>query len=157
MQFKIPQNVDIEDKIVAFISFRQLFILLGGGGIAYVVYSATVGRVPPYAYIIPMVIIIVFTVLIAFLKMDNLTFVRMVLLFLERLINPSQRVWRHYAAWPTLLDLYEADLQTTAVNKGPRKDDNLAISVKSLNSIADIVDTQDFNAPDEPEDTPNPQ
>lgn len=144
MQFKIPQNVDIEDKIVAFLSFRQLFILLGGGGIAYVVYTATVGRVPPYAYIIPMVVIMVFTVLIAFLKMDNLTFVRMTLLFFERLINPTQRVWRHYSSLPTLIDYYEADLQVTTPVKQMRKEDNPAISVKNLNSIADIVDTQSF-------------
>lgn len=151
MQFKIPQNVDIEDKIVAFLSFRQLFILLGGGGIAYVVYTATVGRVPAYAYIIPMAVIMLFAVLIAFLKMDNLTFIRMVLLFFERLINPSQRVWRHYAAWPTLLDYYEASLQSTTVVKTTKKEDNPSISVKNLNSIADIVDTQDFLTPDKDE------
>lgn len=149
MQFKIPQNVDIEDKIVAFLSFRQLFILIGGGAIAYVIYTASVGRVPPYAYIIPMVIIMIITALIAFLKIDNLTFIKLVLLMLERIINPSQRVWRHYATIPTLLDLYEADLETTATPGIHTQEDNPAVSVKSLNSIADLVDTQGFSSLDE--------
>ncbi|PIV90545.1 hypothetical protein COW46_01850 [Candidatus Gracilibacteria bacterium CG17_big_fil_post_rev_8_21_14_2_50_48_13] len=150
MQFKIPQNVDIEDKIVAFLSFRQLFILIGGGAVAYVVYTASVGKVPPYAYIIPIVFILVITVLIAFFKIDNMSFIKLILLVLERIINPTQRVWRHYPGLPTHLELYEADLQTTA--KAPKKDsgENPANSIKSLTSIADIVDSQEFLIKDEP-------
>lgn len=154
MQFKIPQNVDIEDKIVAFLSFRQLFILIGGGAIAYVVYTASVGRVPAYAYIIPIVFIMVVTVLIAFFKIDNLSFIRLILLMLERIINPSQRVWRHYAGLPTYLDLYEADLQRTASAPRKEKEENPLASVKSLTSIADLVDSPQFLEEEEATSTP---
>lgn len=152
MQFKIPQNIDVEDKIIAFISFKQLFILLGGGAVSYVIYTVSVGRVPAYAYIIPIAFILAITALIAFLKVDNLTFPRMVLLFLERIINPSQRVWRHFSTIPTLLDEYEELLKNTAGTKKVLVQDNPAGSIKSLNSIADIVDMQ--TSPESDSSTP---
>ena len=40
MQYKIPQNVRIEDKIVGPLTLKQLIILGVGGGITYAIYVA---------------------------------------------------------------------------------------------------------------------
>ncbi|MCC7436715.1 PrgI family protein [Candidatus Nomurabacteria bacterium] len=36
MQFKVPQFIDIEDKVVGNLSFRQFAYLAGGAGLAYI-------------------------------------------------------------------------------------------------------------------------
>ena len=40
MQFKVPQFLDIEDKIFGPFTFRQFIYLVGGGGICFVIYQA---------------------------------------------------------------------------------------------------------------------
>lgn len=157
MQFKIPQNVDIEDKIIAFITFRQLFIMIGGGAVAYAVFTISVDKMPVFAYAIPVVFILVLTLLIAFLKMDNMSFIKMILLMLERIINPSQRFWRHYADLPTAFDKLEMEMQLSPIaSRGRTKGDHTGKTIKSLKSIADIVDSRGFVS-GEAEEEENPQ
>ncbi len=36
MQFKVPQFIDIEDKVVGNLSFRQFSYLAGGAGLCYI-------------------------------------------------------------------------------------------------------------------------
>ncbi len=40
MQFKVPQFLDIEDKIFGPFTFRQFAYLAGGGGMCFVLYKA---------------------------------------------------------------------------------------------------------------------
>lgn len=39
MQFKVPQFIEIEDKLFGPLTFKQFAYLLGGGGIIYVLYT----------------------------------------------------------------------------------------------------------------------
>src|SRR6185295_3946960 len=39
MQFKVPQFLDIEDKIFGPFTFREFVYLVGGGGICFVIYQ----------------------------------------------------------------------------------------------------------------------
>ncbi len=135
MQFKVPQNIEIEDKIIAFISFRQLFILMGGGALAYIVYILSVEHFPITAYAVPVVVIILLTVLIAFMKVDNITFIKATFLFLEQLLNPSVRLWRPYTALPNELDLLGTE--PVEVEKAPEK---TTTSILDLDVIADSLD-----------------
>jgi len=40
MQFKVPQFLDIEDKIFGPFTFRQFAYLVGGGGLCFIIYKA---------------------------------------------------------------------------------------------------------------------
>ena len=39
MQFKVPQFIDIEDKLFGPFSFKQFAYLIGGGGLIFVIYK----------------------------------------------------------------------------------------------------------------------
>lgn len=138
MQFKIPQNVEIEDKIIAFVSFKQLFIMLGGGGIAYLIYIIAVDKFPITAWAIPVVVILLLTVLTAFFKIDNISFAKAILLFLEMIINPQKRLWETSSSFTTQLDIL-ASLSDKEINKStiiPAKQ----LDINDLDRITSILD-----------------
>jgi len=92
MQFKVPQNVQIEDKILPFMTLRQLIICGVGGGFTYLVYLM-LERQPLSIWSPPVGILALITVSIAFLKVRGIPFVSFVLLLLERYLNEPKRVW----------------------------------------------------------------
>ncbi len=138
MQFKIPQNVEIEDKIIAFVSFRQLFIILGGGGIAYLIYIIAVDKFPITAWAIPVSVILLLTVLTAFFRIDNITFAKAILLFLEAIINPQKRLWETSASFPTHLDKL-ASLSEKEASK-PASTTKNELEIKDIDTITSILD-----------------
>ncbi len=54
MQFRVPQFIDIEDKIFGPFSFKQFIYLLGGGGIAFVLYKVLPSYIS-FIFILPVV------------------------------------------------------------------------------------------------------
>ncbi|MCF7845914.1 MAG: PrgI family protein [Candidatus Peribacteraceae bacterium] len=92
MQFKVPQNVQIEDKILPFMTLRQLIICGVGGGFTYLIYLTL--ETQPFAIWAPPVIFLgILTAAIAFLKIHGIPFIQFLLLLLERYLNPTKRVW----------------------------------------------------------------
>ena len=92
MQFKVPQNVQIEDKILPFMTLRQFVIVGVGGGFTYLIYlmlehqSSQVWMPPVFA-------LGLLTTAVAFLKIRGIPFVNFILLLLERYLNETKRVW----------------------------------------------------------------
>lgn len=92
---KIPQNVQIEDKIVGPLTLRQIIIMALGGGFSYMIYAAvqrSVGHVSipvTIAIWVPAVIAAAF----ALVNINDLSLLRICFLLLERMIKPSQRTW----------------------------------------------------------------
>ncbi|MBI1934686.1 PrgI family protein [Candidatus Peregrinibacteria bacterium] len=92
---KIPQNVQIEDRIIGTVTLRQLIITIIGCGISYAIWSslqkAFGGTGIPVTIIawIPAVLFIAF----AFIKVYDLSLFRITLLMIERSIKPQTRTW----------------------------------------------------------------
>lgn len=92
---KIPQNVYIEDRIVGPLTLRQVLICVVGGGISYALFasiSKSYGVVPlpiQIAVWIPAAISVIF----AFVRINDLSMMRLCLLMLERLNKPTTRTW----------------------------------------------------------------
>lgn len=149
MQYKIPQEISTEDKLIGTGSFglslRQLIIVGAGGGIAYMMYISLVRVTDPIVYIPPMAVILVFTLAVAFFRKDNLSFTRMMILFLETAINPAKRVWVQMSGDVSpfkIMETYaEADVQK--VEKKADKD------AKTINDIGRLVEILDYNDNDE--------
>lgn len=152
MQFKIPQNIDIEEKIMPFLSLKQLFILLGGGAIDYFIYIVSVSRYDPSIYMIPVVLVLVLTLLIAFFKIENITFIKLVLLTLESIINPRTRFWLHYPEVITPLDTLEIQMQIRNEEHHPsqQKDTNNSSLLQNLEELTSVVDTSQKALSDTP-------
>jgi hypothetical protein len=92
---KIPQNVQIEDRIIGPLSLRQIIIMALGAGFSYMLY-AVVQRT--YGYVnIPLTAVLwtpaVIAAAFALVKINDLSLLRICFLFLERLQKPSERTW----------------------------------------------------------------
>jgi len=93
---KIPQNVQIEDKLIGPLSIRQIALIAIGGGISYAAFAGlqkTYGAVPPLAHSViwlPAIFFLAFAVV----KIYEISLFRYVLLILETLSKPRRRVWQ---------------------------------------------------------------
>lgn len=96
LQYKIPQNIGIEDKIVGPFSLRQLIILAVGGGISYTLFaiSSRLYELNVIEYIL-IALPALFSLAAAMLKIHNVTFTKYILLMLEFAIKPRKRIWDH--------------------------------------------------------------
>lgn len=139
MQFKIPQNVSIEEQILPFLTLKQLFILLGGGALDYVIYVLSASRYDPSIYMIPVIFILIVTLLIAFFKLENITFLKLVLLTLETMINPRSRYWYHGQEAVPPLDKVEGFLQLHNEEEHHAQD-TTSNTITSLEQLTKLVD-----------------
>jgi hypothetical protein len=75
MRYQVPQFIEVEDKIFQFLTLKQFIYLAGGGGLAFVLY-----RFIPYFIFsaIPIIIVIAFSLALAFFKVNNKPFINVV-------------------------------------------------------------------------------
>jgi hypothetical protein len=92
---KIPQNVYIEDRIVGPLTLKQVLICAVGGGFSYALFasiSKTYGGIG-----IPLQILVwlpaALSAVFAFIRINDLSMMRLCLLFLERMNKPAVRTW----------------------------------------------------------------
>lgn len=83
MQYKIPQNVQIEDKIVGPLTLRQLIYLGVGGGISYAIYVILAKQYYWEIWLIPTAIPALITLAVTFLKINGIPFGKWVFLMIE--------------------------------------------------------------------------
>lgn len=91
---KIPQNVYVEDRIIGPITLKQIMIIMISAGISYAIWAAMksagpVSSIQSGLAWTPTVLGVVF----AFVKINGLSLLRIILLTLERLDKPATRVW----------------------------------------------------------------
>ena len=96
LQYKIPQNVGIEDKIVGPLTLRQLLILAGGFGISYVLF-ALLNKLYELNMIEYAVIALpgLLSAAFALVKINDIPLTKYLFLFMEFAIKPKKRVWDH--------------------------------------------------------------
>lgn len=93
MQYKIPQNVRVEDKIVGPLTLKQLISLGIGGGITYAIYISMAKEFIFIAWFIPVMITGGTTLLFTFVKIRELSFGKWVMLMVEFMKNPKKRIF----------------------------------------------------------------
>ncbi|MFH0833897.1 MAG: PrgI family protein [Patescibacteria group bacterium] len=136
MQFKVPQNVQIEDKILPFMTLRQLIISLIGGGFTYMIYL-TLETQPFGIYAPPVIFLALVTAAVAFLKIHGIPFVQFLLLLLERYLNPTKRVWMQSAG-----DVFP---KKVAIKKKIEKHKKKKYSADEIAKLAQNLDTRKKN------------
>ena len=73
MQFKVPQFLEIEDKIFGPFTFKEFVYLVGGAGICFVLYRL----LGVWLGAIPIIIIASFSLALTFYKPNNKPFINM--------------------------------------------------------------------------------
>lgn len=90
MQFKVPQFLDIEDKIFGPFTFKEFVYLAGGGGLCFVLYKLLgwiLGAVPILA-------VAALAVALARYRPNNKPFIEMIQAGLTYLVQDKLYIWK---------------------------------------------------------------
>jgi hypothetical protein len=90
MQFKVPQFLDIEDKIFGPFTFREFAYLAGGAGLCFVLYK-WLGLLMA---VIPMLIIAGFSLTLTFYRPNNKPFIFMLEAGFKYLTQNKLYIWK---------------------------------------------------------------
>ncbi len=89
-QYPIPQFIESEGKIISFLTFRQFFLLVGGGAFCLLFYYT----LPFFLFVIFSIFIGLLVAAIAFVKIDNTSVVIIFLNFILFLTKSKDYVWQ---------------------------------------------------------------
>jgi hypothetical protein len=74
MRFQVPQFIEIEDKIFGPLTLKQFIYVVGGAGIIFLLYVL----LPFWLMVIPAVLVAAFALALAFYKVNNRSFIKVV-------------------------------------------------------------------------------
>jgi hypothetical protein len=90
MQFKVPQFIDIEDKVFGPLTFKQFAYLAGGAGFDYL----TLRFLPLIIAIFIVPVIAAFAIALAFMKYNDKPFIHVVESFVKFYSHSRLYLWR---------------------------------------------------------------
>jgi len=120
MQFPVPQNIDMEDKIIGPMTLVQFLYVLGGGIIDYLLFLSLKTGILFWVLAIPIAIV---ALALAFLKIQDqplMYFVKSGLVYLSR---PKVRLWqrqglaRKILQAPTKKEIKQAPILKKGIEK----------------------------------------
>lgn len=141
LQYKIPQNVQVEDKIFGnILTLRQLIYIMIGGGISYVVYTMLariyVLNILEVGFIcIPLVVAGAF----AFIEINNVTLLKYCFLIIEFFMKPQKRVWNK--AGDIIIDTSVIPKKKDATKKNEQE----AQTVSDIDELSKALDIGSLN------------
>lgn len=130
MRFKVPQNIDMPDRIVGPLTLTQFVYGVVGMGIAYIIYQRVAA---PFGGIIA-VPIAVFTAACTFVKIQEQPFLKFFGHFLFFVSAPQRRVWNQ-----TNNSVVTVQITHQIKDEHPFSHD--PTSVEDINRLAGKVDT----------------
>lgn len=89
-QFVVPQFIDVESKIIGFITMRQFLIILAGVVLEFAIYRIFLSLIIQLALGVPVAAL---AVIFAFFKVNGQPFHFIVLNMLQTMRKPMVRVW----------------------------------------------------------------
>jgi len=96
MQYKIPVQIENEDPIVAWLSLRQLAIIMVWWSIAYSLFTSLAPALWSEIALIPSLAIAWITLMIALFKYSEMTFIPFILSFIRFKTNIEERKWQKW-------------------------------------------------------------
>lgn len=90
MQYQVPQFIEIEDKVIGPLTFKQFVYVLGGGGISFALYVWL-----PFLLALPLIGLALGTAAtFAFYKVNNKPFVYILESALKYVIGSKLYIWK---------------------------------------------------------------
>lgn len=133
MQFRVPQFIDIEDKLFGPFTFKQFAYLVGGGGLIYILQRIF----PLWIAIIPMLVVLLLTLLLTFYKINNKPFAYYLQAGLTYLISNKLYIWKQRLIKPG--DKKEEEVVPDQVSVLPK------VSVDSIKDLSWSLDIEEKN------------
>ena len=138
MQFKVPQNIDMADKIFGPLTMVQFIYVLVGGMTDYILLQ-TVFPVVPAVFFALAFPISAFALALAFLKINDIPFPKFVQAFILFLMVPKRRVWHKS------IELSSPTVSHTKAAGKPKQIKH-KIEKTEIEKIASVLDTAGWSA-----------
>ncbi|HEY4483527.1 MAG TPA: PrgI family protein [Candidatus Paceibacterota bacterium] len=90
MVFKVPQFIEVEDKIFGPLTFKQFVYLVGGAGAAFLFWTF----LPHFIAIFPIAFFAGLALALAFYKVNNRPFVILLEAYVSYYLNGKLYLWR---------------------------------------------------------------
>lgn len=103
MQFKVPQFIDVEDKLFGPLTFKQFAYVVGGGGMVFVLYKL----LPLWVAIIPILAVAGLAVALAFYRINNQPFVYYLQAGITYFLKSKLYLWKQRKVKPTEVKVEE--------------------------------------------------
>ncbi len=135
MQFRIPQNIDLEDKIVGPLTLKQFLYLMVGFIVIYLLFQKVAAeRHQIILFLILAVPIALFCIALAFVKIQDQPFGQFLFSLIFFYIRPRRRVWQRadQTSQPVSGGKTEAAVQTPKTKK--------ALSQRELGTLVKSLD-----------------
>jgi len=138
MAVKIPQNVDIEDKLVGPLTLKQFLYVLGGAALIFVTWQYHLGGYLFFIeFILISLVILVLALTLAFIKINGRPFIIFLSNAFIYMFAPKQRFWsRHNHVSVKRLKIAD----TTPSSTKPRPNEG-EVTHGKLEKLARILDT----------------
>ncbi len=140
MQFKVPQNIDMQDRVVGPLTLVQFVYVLVGGMVIYFLFN-TVGVADPVLFTAIALPLGFFTFALAFLRVQDQPFPRFFVASVVYLLRPKSRIWRRDEAREELTIVPDAKPSNPLVP--PKK-----ITKSQLDQVIQALDTGSRPAPE---------
>jgi len=138
LRYKVPQDVQREDKILFFITMKQLVILMVTGGISYMLFVSLsetyiLSQVAIAFIMLPFVLGCAF----CFVRIKGLGLSQFFLLNIEHLLLPARRYWQpgSQSVVSSTVDFSMNDKDTVKIVE------NKNISAEKIKNLADLIDS----------------
>ena len=141
MQFKVPQDVQREDKIIGPLTLKQMIILGIGGGITYAIYIGLAATYYAEIWLPPTIIAGGITLAFAFLRISNMPFHLYLMNYLEYKLLPNKRIWVQGTGYP----FYMPQRATRPSKKTEKVEKKNEKSLETLTSILDSHGESEIN------------
>ncbi len=93
-QYKVPQNIDLEDKIVGPFTMKQFAYLMGGGLLIYAIYQVFLPYENNVIYTVIVALPVAFLALaLTFIKINDRPFEKFIVNYFQFLFSPKRRIW----------------------------------------------------------------
>ncbi len=137
LRFKVPQDVQREDKILFFITMKQLIVLMVTGGISYFLFVQLsevyyLSQVAIGFIMLPFVLGCAF----CFVKIKGLGLFQFLLLNVEHLLLPRRRYWQEGSQTVVSSTVDFSDTSKEKKKAVVAKD----ISKDKIKNLADLID-----------------
>lgn len=134
MQFKVPQFIDIEDKLFGPFTFHQFAYLAGGAGIVFVLYKI----LPIWISIFLIIPMAGLTIMLVFVKINSKPFVYYLQAAFYYFISNKLYIWKQRLVKKS--DIKDEEVSTTtSVSNVP------VLSENKLKDLSWSLDVQDIN------------
>lgn len=133
MQFKVPQNIDMQDRVVGPLTLIQFLYLLVGGILIYFFFT-TIAPVDPTLFLILSTPVFLLSFSLAFLKVQDQPFGRFVVAFVFFLFRPKSRRWHKAGQDPELIITPDKPKKAAAVA-------HKTIDKSQLEQLTQVLDT----------------